>query len=53
MSGLICLKLAIWALNWSMGMFGAGASFFKFSILGLVTLDRSKWVQTLKLDVLN
>ena len=36
-----------------MGIFGAGASFFKFSISGLVTLDRSKCVQTLKLGVLN
>ena len=36
-----------------MGMFGVGASFFKFSISGLVTLDRSKCVQTLKLNVLN
>ena len=36
-----------------MGMFVAGASFFKFSISHLVTLDKSKQVQTLKLDVLN
>ena len=36
-----------------MGMLGAGASFFKFSVSGLVTLDRSKWVHTLKLDVVN
>ena len=36
-----------------MGMLGAGASFFKFSISGLVTLHRSKCVQTLKLDVEN
>ena len=50
MSGLICLKLAIWTVNWSMGMFEAGASFFKFSTSGTVTLDRSKCVQTLKLD---
>ena len=34
-----------------MGMLGAGASFFNFSISGLFTLDRSKCVQTLKLDV--
>ena len=36
-----------------MGMLGAGASFFKFSILDYVTLDRSKCVQILKLDVVN
>ena len=30
MSGLICLKLAIWTLNWSMGMFGAGANSLNF-----------------------
>ena len=45
--------LVIWTLNWSMGMFGASASFFKFSTSGWVTLDRSKCVQTLKLDVVN
>ena len=53
MKRLICLKLVIWVLNWPMEMFGAGTSFFKFSISGLVTLDRSKCVQTLKLDVLD
>ena len=52
-SGLICLKLAIWTLNWLMGMFGADASFFKFSTSGLVTLDWSKCVQTLKFDGVN
>ena len=36
-----------------MGMFEAGASFFRFFISGLVTLDRSKCVQTLKIDVVN
>ena len=50
MSGLIFLKLAIWIFDWSIGMFGDGACFFKFSISGLVTLDRSKCVHTLKLD---
>ena len=47
------LKLSIWVLSWLLGMFMAGASFFKFSISGLVTLDRLKCVQTLKLDILN
>ena len=37
----------------SMGMLGADTSFFKFVISGLVTLDRSKCVQALKLDGLN
>ena len=36
-----------------MGMLEAGASFLKFSFLGLVTLDRSKCVQILKLYVEN
>ena len=51
--GIIFLKLAIWALNYSIGMFGAGASFLKFSISGIVTLDKSKCVQTLKLEGVN
>ena len=55
MSGLICLKLAIQdsQLNLSMGMFGAGTSFLKFSISGWVTLDKSKCIQTLNLDGVN
>ena len=53
MSVLICPKLAIWALSWLMGMFGAGASFLKFFTSGWVTLDRSKCVQTLNLDGVN
>ena len=36
-----------------MGMLGAGASFFKFLIVGLVTLNKSKCVKTLKLDGVN
>ena len=34
-------------------MFGAGTSFLKFLISGLVMLDKSKCVQTLKLEGVN
>ena len=51
--GLIFLKLAILALNWLIGMFGTGASFLKFLISGLVTLDKSDCVQTLELEGVN
>ena len=47
------LKFAIWALNWSVGMFWASASLLKFLTLGLVTLDKSKCFQTLKLQGVN
>ena len=46
-------KICNLALNLAIGMFGAGTSFLKFLISGLVTLDKSKCVQTLKLEGVN
>ena len=47
---LICLKLAICALNWSMGMVGAGANFFNFSLSIGLKFDTLNACQILKLD---
>ena len=49
LSTLICLKLAIGALNWSMGMVGAGANSFNFSLSIELMLDKLDVFQILKL----
>ena len=49
LSVLICLKLAIYALNSSIGMVGAGVNFFNFSASMGLPLDRLKVFQILKL----
>ena len=46
----MCLKLAIWVLNWSMGMARAGVNFFKFSISIGSILDKLNVFQILKSD---
>ena len=46
---LICLELAICALNWSMGMVVAGANSFNFSLSIGLLLDKLNVFQILKL----
>ena len=36
----MCMKLATCALNWPMGMVGAGANFFKFLVPMGLMLDK-------------
>ena len=47
-SVLICLKLTIWALNWSMGMVDAGTNFFNCSLSVVLMLDKLNVFQILK-----
>ena len=46
---LICLKLAICAINWPMGMVGTGANFFNLSLSIGLKFDTLNVCQILKL----
>ena len=45
----MCLKLAIFALNWSTGMVDAGVNFFNLSASIGVIIDKLRSFQILKL----